>query len=391
MNYWELVFSLIKNATKKTKKTKRGNNMRIGEYTTKEHYSSSIMGPAPGDEDKNTKGTEWEINGVNDSNRRQLRSTLLTLLKANKLIANENMDMAKGRYGTLQSDCTVYCEIASRAMTQRSLLFLLKEFNRAGLNPETLNNNSGTSCHIHNNLQYIENQGSSKKEMVRAAEFLLPILYPISGRTFDKYIRWSRSVFETDGRWTSQDSSVFRNSLLEMANRVDNFSRLSDTRYNICNTQNSKTVEMRIFTNSHNFSYDMTKLYIEFCDLAIDISAYMRDKSYVKEYDTLIDWLDEFCNGNRRRAKLLKPYNLNAHFEKKFDIQVRVVEERWNNIYNRLEGIDVNQSQDNLVNDVIRLCRRYKIEDMSINLGQVNLEDVRKKLDVLYLDEVDNL
>ena len=369
----------------------------IGEYRIFDYHDcdcDDILTPHHTKLDKNIKGVELEIDHLWSSNIDR-EYILECAIDDGVLISEDTLHMADEDYNAVISeDGSVDCEIGLQANHERHILNKIDELNSYGINSTNFNNSAGTSCHIHNNLQFIENNGGNMLEMQRVAEFLLPILFRISGRTPSSY-GWARSRFEKHG-----ECEIPMKHLLETARNADKVTSIDRTHSRVCNAEHSNTAEVRIFSNSFNFDRNMIKTYIEFTDHMIDMACYMNGKSYVNEYDSLIDWTSDFISGTRRRENSLEIFNLNELLIPKQDIALVDFNNRWRDVYLRLEALENNtgNTMEDQVMNVLRFVRHCDINcNTQLRFGvptytyKVDLESIRNEVNRQYTSEKENL
>ena len=350
--------------------------------------------------DKNIKGIELEVDNIdcywdNDDDLWVINDDNVTyafdkLIDRGILLTRDTTDMANNKLnGAISYDSSVNCEINLQADIERNTLRKIREINRY-LNKDILNNSKGTSCHIHNNMQYVINNGGNLHEVQKASEFLLPILFKISGRDDYNYM-WCRSMFGHN----------YDVDMIDLASRVDHSSEDRHSHRVLCNGEHRDTAELRIFSNNNNFNDNTIKMYIEFTDLIIDMACYMKGKRYVNEYDTLINIVDSFCNQNHRRRKFLNKFHLNEILLRKQDIEYKRLTDRWNNVYSDLEFYERYLLSNNVpileqAQEMIRIIRRFENNhnirfDVPLYTGQVDFDGVRTALNEQYTIEYENL
>lgn len=305
------------------------------------------------------------------------------------IIINPN-NMSKIKYdhnAVLERDGSVDGEIILQADYQKNIMETINKINKE-LNSSVLNNTNNTSCHIHRNVFYLNKIGMTKFDYQKATEFLAGILFRISGRDKYSYSRWCQSVFE-------RNIDISYVSMLSMARYIDNMDRLVNGKYLLCNCDHSNTVETRIFSNFHNFDPKFVKLYMDFTNLAMDIGKYMRHKSYVNEFDNLVDYINDFCNETHRRRRILKQFNLDDYIVKKNEVKFVEFKGKWSKIYNEIE--DVSQSRYMSYNDqimhIIRIIRNNNLRlntTMSLT-NRPNYEDIMSALNNQYDNELRDL
>ena len=352
--------------------------------------------------DKNIKGVELEVDNIdcywNDEeglwviNDYNVSEAFQHLIDDGTLLTYDTTNMANNRLnGAISYDSSVNCEINLQADIERNTLRKIRQINKH-LNKNILNNSKGTSCHIHNNMQYVLNNGGNLHEVQKASEFLLPILFKISGRDDYNY-RWCRSMF----------NHGYDQEMIDLARIVDMSCEDRGTHRVLCNGEHRDTAELRIFSNHCNFDDNTIKIYIEFTDLIIDMACYMNGKSYRNEYDTLINIIDGFCNQNIRRRKFLKKYHLDNILVRKQDIAYKNFINRWDKVYTDLEFYERYLLGNNVpvmeqAEEIIRIIRRFEnnhnlipLDDIPLYTGQVDFNGLRNALNTTYTEELENL
>lgn len=370
-------------------------------------YSSydGLLDPVSSKLDKNLKGLELEVDnistwhydyGTDIDDDDEIYFAFEDLIGDGTLLTRNTIDKAKRDYNAVVSyDSTVNYEIGLQANQERNIMKKVQKIGN-GIG-DLLDNSTETSCHIHCNLEYIENQGSNLLEMQRATEFLVGLLYRISGRDTRGY-GWCKSRYDN---YYGGHSSLNK-TMLEMAKYSDRMDYGDyDTHELACNGQHDNTVELRIFSNRFNFDYDMIKTYIEFTDFIIDLSTYMYDKSYVDEFDSLYDWTVDFCNGTRRRRNSLKPFHLDTYLVSRADMRLVEFNNEWNKIFEEFENMkDYLQyrNADEQVREVLRFTRRHNISlDTQLQFAtdmyfyKINLNAIEKELNNQYTIQKNNL
>ena len=318
----------------------------------------------------------------------EIKNALHRLIDKGVIINPENVTLYrhKDHNAVLERDGSVDGEIILQADYQRNIMKKVNKIHKE-LNSSILNNSRHTSCHIHRNVNYLNQKDISKYDYQKSNEFLAGIFYRISGRDKDSYQRWCTSIFN--------DININYVSMMTMAKNVDRMDHLINGKYFICNCDHRNTVETRIFSNYYNFDPKFIKLYIDFTTLAIDIAEEMRQKSYVQEFDMLIDWINDFCNKTHRRKKLLKPFALNQYVVKKEDIKYVELNGQWSEIYDRIESLSRQSylSYSNQIIGIIRILRDFDLElNTSITMNQqVNFDNILKEINNRYLEDLEQL
>ena len=365
--------------------------MRYSKFGYHSYEANMILKPVASKLGKNIKGIELEMNNM----CRAGKDSLNNAIEDGIIISRDTQHMKKTDYNAvICSDGSVYAEVILQANQERNLLKKISQLNDYGLNGDNFNNTDNTSCHIHNNMAFIEDNGGNFIEMQKATEFLLPLLYRISGREDDTY-DWCHSLFD------DYDYFAPNMNLLQTARKVDTLQYANHGSHDIaCNGQHSDTAEIRVFSNKCNFNKDMIKTYIEFTDHIIDIACHMNGRRYIDEYDVLIDWTYDFINnGTRRRRKSLKPFHLNDLLLKKADIGLFDLNNRWNRLYRRMEDLERStEPMETQVRNVLRLARDCNANcDIQLQFNaplytyKVDLDSIRAEMNRQYDIERENL
>ena len=310
------------------------------------------------------------------------------LFKKGIIINPSNMHMIqKDHNAVLERDGSVDGEVILQADYQKNIMKKVNQIHEE-LNSSILNNGRNTSCNIHRNVNYLVDVDSSKYDYQKANEFLAGLLFRISGRDKISYQQWCASIF-------NPDINIEYVSMLQMAKYVDNMDRIINGKYLLCNCDHNNTVETRIFSNYHNFDPRYIKLFIDFTNLAIDISSYMHGKSYVDEFDNLIDYINEFCNKTHRRRKLLRPYRLDQYIVKKEDIKYVEFNGKWSEIYSEIENV-ANRSYISYNDQIMNMIRIIRNNNLTLNTtirtnDRLNFNDIISELNRNYNNELEDL
>lgn len=289
----------------------------------KEVYSYHQAPTAPtGDIDNKIFGLELEIN--DDS--QIVRNLLDSAIETNYLTSPENEHETRG-LKTIERDGSVYREIVFPADEIPYLLKRVKNLNNIGIEPNNINNTGGTSAHIHFNRRYLEMNGITETNLFKMLEYLEPVIFAISGRDYSNFQHWSPSAL---GHETNNINWEAR------AQRLRSISPNHHDRYNMVNCTNSKTIELRAFSNYCSFDYQTIKLYLEFCDLIIELCDYMIGRYYRHNWEKILKRVKDFFLTNHLWAwdkfKLANVFRLDRHIatlKRRFD-------------YYRSEIIDLN-------------------------------------------------
>lgn len=251
----------------------------------------------PRSTDGNIKGIELEIS---DSG---VRDILQELIDTNYIIDESNISSAGNKDYTIiaEDDGSVWVELVFKACNNRTLLQGVQMLSEA-FHGE-VDNNRETSCHIHLNNRHLSSRGVTKTDIMKATEFLFPILGAISGRDGD--YQWAKPMVSLDM------------NLFERCREIDDLDcddyRYHDDRYYGCNVTNSDTTEIRIFSNYYDFNYDYIKMYIETADFIIDLAEEMLGKSYHDYYENALEKAKEHFE-KRRYKNIFQSHDLGKFF-----------------------------------------------------------------------------
>lgn len=320
------------------------------------------------------------------------------LIENNFIINPDNEKYAK-EYGNIviERDSSVDLELIFQADKRRNIMRNLSKLSKE-LEPLS-QNSTGTSFHIHRNKNWILKEYETSFHRIQdTTEFLLPILYLISGRTPSSYESWCHSIFR-------DFNNNIPETLWEIGKRIDNIDEYlyyRKDKYLACNIKHNESLEFRIFSNYHNLNYEISKLFIDSTNLIMEISQYMNEKSFCNEYETLIDWLQEWKNGNRRRRKLLNKYNFDNLLINKRDCMIKDLNKRYDDIYKRILYYsnhkalknyhmsmlfdDIKDINNDLEFDIDIICNKT-----TGNYFNINFNDVFEYLNASYYEELNNL
>lgn len=309
----------------------------------------------PRSTDGNIKGIELEIS---DSS---VRDILQDLINENHVIDESNISSAGSKEYTIiaEDDGSVWVELVFKACNNRTLLQGVKMLSEA-FNGE-VDNNHETSCHIHLNDRHLSSRGLTKTDIMKATEFLFPILGAISGRGGD--YQWAKPIVSLDM------------NLFERCRRIDDLDcddyRYHDDRYYGCNVTNDNTTEIRIFSNYYNFNYDYIKMYIETADFIIDLAEEMVGKSYHNYYELALEKTKEHFE-KRKYKDIFEIHDLGKFFLSPEEQRKRFYNQelkKFNREYNQFIEYHVKNvleeyqySMDNL-KVFIRILRNYYREE----------------------------
>lgn len=267
-------------------------------YAFDYHCGKEFTAPLTEKRSKNIKGIELEISdyGAEENVDALVDDYVIYDAETAYEVDERNVD------AVVENDGSVAWEIILRADTMKPIFRKIKEINTE-LNPNTVNNESGTSAHIHLNREYCHNKGIHSLDIQKASEWLAYPMFLFSGRTRERMQNWARSILPCE----------LEDDLLTRAKLVDRMD-CSYNRYNLLNLNNSKTYELRIFSNKCNFDYRTLKFYWEFSDMLIDLSANMVGKSYENNLNECISFVDDFMLSKPRRRKFYNKYDMDSIF-----------------------------------------------------------------------------
>lgn len=323
---------------------------------------------------ENIKGLELEL----DCWDYDVESILEELENDDVILTPYNQDGREKQFMvTVENDGSVDCELVFKANKNRNLLRAIKALNEYGLNDEYVCNSSHTSCHIHLNRQYLRTENLDELDIVKAGEFIAPLLYKVSGRTRDSLGDWCRSQLACD---------IIEN-LYTRAKLVDNVIQPSIRRYNIVNIENSSTIELRIFSNAYNFNRTYIKLYLDLSDFIVQIAKAMKSKRYLDEYDELISLINDFFNETKVRQKIADKHGIFNFLINKNKAKLNALIEEKNKLISRFEVFhnrfdDINDDDMEKIMSFIRIIRDFS----SISLKY----DLTYSFDVHNYNELEN-
>ena len=335
------------------------------------YYHSSKKITTPRKSCGNIKGLELEIS---DSNASDILDELVE--DGTIIVPETEPSNPTGLIITCEDDSSVYKELIFKASCNRTLLKGVKELSNK-LNGE-INNDHGTSCHIHINNEYLRSINVERKDIVKASEFLAPILYKISGRNLRAYKNWARSCVEDEMEIENED-------LYERAYLVDNeVSGYHDARYRIVNLNPYKSTEIRIFSNYYNFNYDYIKMYIETVDFIIELAQYMKGKSYRVEYNNIIEMTKNFFE-KRKYKSITEQHDLTGFFISARERQLRNISRQIEYTRNKIRFLKEITQGENKEENAIELLRflrnynnRFVLPNLDIDLFNFNLENIEE-------------
>ena len=338
-------------------------------YRTYEYHSSGHV-TTPKRSCGNIKGLELEISDEDSG------YLLDELIDDNILTVPHNEGDKKDYTIAIENDGSVYKELVFKASCNRTLLKGVKKLEEK-LNGNIYNGH-GTSCHIHMNKKYIESLGLTKTDIVKASEFLAPILYDISGRD-EPSLHWCKSRIRN--RISINDDDLFKRAKIIDEINFEEIERYE--RYRIINLCPRNTIELRIFSNYYCFDYNYIKLYIETCDYLITLAEYMKGKKYVEEYDKIIEMTKNFFT--RRNTKWVSiKHDLELYFLplnqkelKQMKIQLNHFKEQMTNIKNRITNEENNyENMKILLRGLRNYNGRYGLPKIKFNLRNFDIDEI---------------
>lgn len=346
------------------------------EYSTYGYHCSGHV-TKPRRTDGNIKGLELEISDFDSG------YLLDELIEENILTVPSNEDEPKEYTIAVENDGSVYKELIFKASCNRTLLEGVKVLSEK-LNGR-IDNGRGTSCHIHFNNRYLDNINVSKLDITKSAEFLAPILFEISGRSFSTMEDWCNSIIRYHVEIDDMD-------LHKRCRPVDNIDYPDTGRYRIINVNPMNTTELRIFSNYYEFDYDYIKMYLETSDFIIELAKYMKDKSYENEYDNIIKMTKEFFS-KRKYKKIWNKHHLEMFFKSRKERRLIELEKKKEFILNTFENfssIDFSNELNRQM-EFLRVLRnissRYSLPNIRFNLkDRINEEPIL----VQILDNIDS-
>lgn len=321
------------------------------------------------------------------------------LIERNFIINPDNEIHAK-EYGNvvIERDSSVDLELIFQADKRQNIMRNITKLSKE-LEPVS-NNSSGTSFHIHRNKNWIMKEYDTSLYRIQdTTEFLLPILYLISGRTPSSYENWCHSIFQ-DYKYNVPETLW---NIGEKIDKIDEYLYYRKNKYLACNIKHDESIEFRIFSNHHNLNYEISKLYIDSTNLILEMSQYMNRKSFCNEYETLIDWVQEWKDSNKRRKSLLNKYGFDNLLLSKKDCLIKDLNKKYDNIYNKMLYYSNRNKLKNyhigmLVDDLRNISHKLNFDiDVDIicnktdNNFSINFNDIFEYLNSSYYEELNNL
>lgn len=171
----------------------------------------------------------------------------------------------------LKYDGSVDAELTFRATTHEKLMERVRHVTN-WINPD---NTDQTSAHVHVNRSFLNNLGLTDEDVLKAANYIEPLIFKISGRS---NLKWAKSDL--------YDSDMLREGVVldsDHGRRVDNF-KLTDSRRHEherhINFEHGGTYEFRTFSNTYNNSIPHINAYLKMAELAVFLSIFMKGRRY---------------------------------------------------------------------------------------------------------------
>lgn len=338
-----------------------------------------FLSPQENKEDKNIKGIEFEIK--DSCNKEIINNSLDELIERSIICSYDTMDEYRRKYANCiwTYDGTVDHELVVQAERPRNLALKMKVLNKF-LNPENVANKPGTSTHIHLNNQYLRNLGLRDIDMVKAGEAVSSTLKAISGREqLSELHEWSKT----------RVNLPYETPIVLRSRKIDDIV-LDGQDYNhhpghymMVNVENNNTTEVRIFSNKHSFNYDRVKLYLESCDMLIDIALAMQGLSYENNYEIVTDIVTDFYNHYRRKKYLYEvSESIIQDGEELYDYETKQIINQVNKRFENIMGLITPEMRELETLRILRdMENNYHIEyDGTINLNNLNINGVRENL-----------
>lgn len=171
----------------------------------------------------------------------------------------------------LKYDGTVDAELTFCATTHEKLMDRVMRLT-AWLEPD---NTDQTSAHVHINRPFLNNLGITADDILKAANYIEPLSFKISGRS---NLKWAKSdLYDSD---TLREGVVLDS---DHGRRVDNFKltgpRLREHERHV-NFEHGGTYEFRTFSNVYNNSVPHINAYVKMAELAVFLSIFMKGRRY---------------------------------------------------------------------------------------------------------------
>lgn len=265
-------------------------------YTPWDHYRDDKSNSAPVAEDLNGQivGLELEIASVYDYDA--FNNAIENGVLETEDSARANIQLEYEAQSNVEFECVFNADVPANIMAR------LRELNRyiAG----EYSNHRETSAHVHINRAYIENVlDLDPIEYYMAAESIAPLIYKLSGRSI-----------ETWNRWTASNVSINENFInrFQLIDGIEPRTREDyggDARYELCNMQNNKTIEIRGFSNYYEGNEELIGLYIDIvADLIPEIALNMQGKAYASDYEIVLKTVAAFLEEHPAAANHNESY-----------------------------------------------------------------------------------
>ena len=320
----------------------------------------------------NIKGLELEISDDEAYN------ILERLINENKIIDRDNTEMIGEQNYTIfiENDSTVYKELIFKASCNRTLLEGVRMLSE-NLHGKIYNHEQ-TSCHIHINNEYLYNNNIPRTEIMRATEFLLPILGDISGRNHD--FEWCRPIVPISGT----------QKLFDRCSRIDeiysdDYDCDHDDRYFSVNVTGDATTEIRIFSNYYNFDYNYIKMYIETVDFIMELAKEMKGKSYRTNYEKAL-MLTKNHFQKRKYKEIYEKHKLEKYFlspEEQIKFYYNEILRKFNMKTEWFDDNCMHFNENDFLINFMRIIRDYHKEEfgeIKFSLNNFNYEQVFSEL-----------
>lgn len=344
------------------------------DYSTYGYHDSKHI-TKPRKSSGNIKGIELEISDYDSG------YLLDELIAEDILTAPSNEHRDKEYTISIEDDGSVYKELIFKASCNSTLLKGVKKLSERLHG--NITNGHGTSCHIHINNAYFQALGLTRKDIVKSAEFLAPILYRISGRDESSYFDWAPSAIHTN----IEDTDLFKR-----VNPIETSLTTNNGKYSLVNTGPFHTTEIRIFSNYYNFDYDYIKMYLETVDFIIELAKFMKGKSYIDEYDKIFQLTKNFFE-KRRYTRIYVEQSLGDFFLNEEERKKQRLEQKLRFFKEKMRELKGMWSTNNNENCIIllRTLRRfdetYGLDcDIKFNINEINLEEIENKI----LEKIEN-
>ena len=310
------------------------------------NYHGSPTRPI-GDERECIFGVELEIQDIVDT------AIIDNAIDDNILTAPQNEDETRHKK-TIENDGSVFAEVIINADVIPELFDRLECLNNYGFNDDNIFNDGGTSCHIHYNRRYLESIGIYEDDMTRIAEFLAPYLFRISGRSYGNFQEWTPSQIGFDPNA----------NIINWRYRAIASDRVNSAygRYSIINVENSRTIELRVFSNESAFHFETISSFILIADYLIQLAKEMKGKQLKYHYKEVLASFKEFIIKNTYFSDetdllndILCPEFENFQFYYRNKRQIIMALK-----HKKLHVLPCQNNYDNVIS-LIRICRDYNI------------------------------